>query len=267
MKEPGSIAIAITIGLLCLGGGAAGQDPGAPGGPAPAAPPRLEETRLIMGKWIETQQIISKERNDWQHGREVLLGRLELVKKEIAGLEEKLRAAKAAVAEAQAKRDEANAQNDQLKAVGTQLAGSVTAMEGEVRKLHQTLPEPVRAKLEPLHQRIPADPAATKVSVAERYQNVLGILNELNKAHQELTVTYEVRNLADGRPSEVRVLYVGLAQAYYVSASGEAGIGRPTADGWKWEPSQAVAADVLRALEIVQGKHSPAFVPLPVKLQ
>jgi hypothetical protein len=80
-------------------------------------------------------------------------------------------------------------------------------------------------------------------------------------------VNYEVRTLADGKPSEVKVVYVGLAQAYYVSARGEAGIGRPSADGWKWEPSKAVADDVLVTLEILEGKHSPAFVPLPVKLQ
>ncbi len=97
--------------------------------------------------------------------------------------------------------------------------------------------------------------------------NVLGILNEVNKANGEITVTFEVRELAGGKPSEVRVLYVGLAQAYYVSASGEAGIGRPSPAGWVWEPSKAVANDVLTALEIVQGKHTPAFVPLPVKFQ
>ena len=80
-------------------------------------------------------------------------------------------------------------------------------------------------------------------------------------------MNYEVHDLADGKPSEVQALYIGLAQAYFVSARGEAGIGRPGPDGWKWVPSKTVAADVLNALEIFQGKQSPAFVPLPVKLQ
>ena len=56
------------------------------------APPTLEETRLTMDKWLETQQIISKERKDWQQGKEILLGRLELVKKEVATIEEKTQA-------------------------------------------------------------------------------------------------------------------------------------------------------------------------------
>ena len=114
---------------------------------------------------------------------------------------------------------------------------------------------------------MPADPATTRVSAAERFQNVLVILNGVNKANQEITVSYEVQTLADGRPSEVKAIYVGLAQAYYVSASGGAGIGRPTADGWKWESSQLIGGDVLMALEILEGKHTPAFVPLPVRIQ
>ena len=37
----------------------------------------------------------------------------------------------------------------------------------------------------------------------------------------------EVRTLSDGKPAEVRTVYVGLAQAYFVSPKGDAGIGRP----------------------------------------
>jgi hypothetical protein len=230
------------------------------------APPTLEETRLTMGKWIETQQILSRERKDWQQGKEILKGRLELVKKEIATLREKTAQAESSVAESDNKRSELLAENEQIKAAGAQLTEAVTAMETEVRKLFPRLPEPIQTKLQPLYQRIPEDPAKTRVSAAERFQNVLGILNELNKANNEITVSYEVHTLADGKPVEVKAIYVGLTQAYYVGAKSEAGIGRPTADGWKWEPSQAVARDVLTALEILQGKHTPAFVPLPVKL-
>ena len=231
------------------------------------APPTLEETRLTMDKWIETQQIISRERKDWQQGKEILLGRLELIKKEIATLEEKTGQAEAGVTEASKKRSDLVAENDQLKAANTLLTEAVTGMEGEVRLLFKALPEPVQAKLQPLYQRIPEDTAKTRVSAAERFQNVLGILNELNKTNNEITVSYEVHHLADGKPSEVRAMYVGLAQAYYVSARGEGGIGRPTGDGWKWEPTKAVASEVLMALEILDGKRTPDFVHLPVKIQ
>jgi hypothetical protein len=236
------------------------------GGDAPAAP-TLEETRLTMGKWIETEQILSRERNEWQQAKEILKSRVELVRKEVATLEEKIRQAEAGAAQGEQKKQELVLETETLKTAGAQLAEAVAAMETDIGRIHQRLPEPLQAKLQPLYQRIPKDAAQSRVSIAERFQNVLGILNELNKANNELSVVYEVRTLADGKPSEVRALYVGLAQAYYVSAGGEAGIGRPSPDGWKWEPSKAVANDVLTALDILQGKHTPAFVPLPVKMQ
>jgi hypothetical protein len=239
------------------------------GAPAEAAkqPASLEETRIMMGKWTETQQIISRERKDWQQGKEILQGRLELVKKEISTLEDKTKQAQATIAEADKKRKDQLAEDEQLRVAGGQLAEAVAAMEAEVRRLFKVLPDPVQARLQPLYKRIPEDPNKVRVSTAERFQNVLGILNEVNKANNEISVSYEVRNLADGRPSEVKVIYVGLAQAYYVSARGEAGIGRPTAEGWKWEPLEAISKDVLMALEVLEGKHTPVIVPLPARLQ
>jgi soluble cytochrome b562 len=259
--------------LLVAAAGAAGsaampalQD-GSGAGDTQGAPPTLEETRLAMEKWIQTQQAISKERKDWQQGKDILVGRLELVKQEVLSLEKKIQDADASATEAAKKRDALLAENDELKATGAKLAESVTAMEAEVRRLWKTLPEPIQTRLQPLFQRMPEDVAKARVTAAERFQNVLGILNEVNKANNELTVNYEVHTLADGKPSEVKALYLGLAQAYYVSAKGEAGIGRPSPDGWKWEPSKSIGNDVLLALEIMQGKQSPAFVHLPVKIQ
>jgi hypothetical protein len=226
----------------------------------------LDETRLTMDKWIETQQIISKEKKEWQQGREILAGRVELVKNEMASLTGKIAEAQASVDDANRKRDELLAENERLKTVQARLTDAVAAMEVDVKRLCQSLPEPVQQRVQQLRQRL-ADAGAKKVSVAERFQNVLGILNEVNKANSEITVNYEVHPLADGRPAEVQAVYVGLAQAWFVSGSGEAGIGRPTPDGWTWENSKEIARDVMTALEIVQGKQSPAFVPLPVKLK
>jgi hypothetical protein len=252
--------LTVVVSVCLCGAMRAGEGDG-------STPPTLEDTRVLMGKWIETQQIISKERTDWQQGKEILSSRLDLVKKEITGLEEKIHTAQEAVDATEAQKKDLLAEKAKLDDQTTQLAAAVTEMEAGVRTLSKSLPEPVRTKLLPLYQRIPEDPTTTKVSVAERYQNVLGILNEVNKANNEISVEYEVRELEGGKPSEVRVIYAGLGQAWYVSAGGEAGIGRPTADGWKWEPSKAIAGDVSVALEILQGKHSPAFVPLPVKIQ
>ena len=243
-----------------------GADAAASSGSAKPAP-TLDETRLTLSKWIETQQIISKERNDWQQGKEILQGRIELVGKEVGILKDRIKQSEAAVEESNKKRDELVAENDALKASGTQLGEAVTLMEGQLRKLMKQMPEPVATKLTPLIQRIPADPSNTRVTVAERFQNVLAVLSELNKANSELAISYEIRKFADGSSGEVQVIYIGLAQAYYISPRGDAGIGRPGEDGWTWTPAPEAASAILSTLEIIQGKESPAFVPLPITIK
>lgn len=234
---------------------------------AKADEPSLDRMRITMDKWIETQQIVSKESKDWQQGKEILTSRLELVKKEIDTLQAKIEEAETGVHETDAERAKLLNESDNLKTAADELTSASTVLERSVVKLSRQLPDPIATKLQPLYQRIPQDPAKTRVSVAERFQNILGILNELNKANNEISLNYEVHNLADGKPAEVQAIYIGLAQAYYVSARGEAGIGRPGPDGWQWNPSRDAAANILTALEILQGKHTPAFVPLPVKIQ
>jgi hypothetical protein len=249
-------ALACAIGLLASGRGPDGSDE-----------PTLEQTRLSMSKWIETQQIISKERNDWQQGKEILNSRLDLVRTEASSLDQSIREAQGRIADTQQKHDELRAESAKLEALSAQLSEAVDGLEGELRRLHPSLPEPVQTKIQPLYERMPADDAAkTRVSVAERFQNVLGILTEVTKTSTDITVNFEVRTLSDGKPSEVRALYVGLTSAYYVNANGEAGIGQPSASGWKWEPSKLISDDVARAFDILQGTHTPDFVPLPVKL-
>jgi hypothetical protein len=266
-------AAALTLACLMLG---AAQDPAkaparsrqgttpAPGAKAPAkapvaAPtpaaadepsdrPGLEETRLTLAKWIETQQIIAKERNDWQQGKEILEGRIELVGKEVSVLKEKIAESVKAVAESDQKKERLVAENEQLKATAAQLATAVSVMEGQVRGLAKRMPQPVAERLAPLLQRIPTEASTTRVTVAERFQNVLGILNEMNRANSEISLSYEVRTLADGSSSEVQVIYVGLAQAYYLSPRGEAGIGTPGEDGWNWKPAPEIAGQLLVAL-------------------
>jgi hypothetical protein len=259
-----TVATAI-LGLLSMGG--VSTPHGSAGDGQAAAPPSLEETKLTMGKWIETQQIISKERNDWSQQKEILRDRVELEKKEVATLEEAIAKDKASVTEANAKRDELLAEKAELEAADQQLTEAVTAMEVQVCDIFKRLPEPLQTNLQPLYQRIPADPTSTKASAAERYQNVLGILDAVSKANNEISVNYEVRTLSDGKPSEVKALYIGLAQAYYVSARGEAGSGSPGPEGWTWSPDASIAGDVAVALEVLEGKHTPAFVPLPVTLR
>jgi len=243
----------------------------APGVLAGEAPTReeIESTRATLSRWVETQEIISREKKDWQQAKEILLSRIDIVKKEIAQVEEKLASARTGESESDKARSEVVSEIHATRQTTDELEGHVKELEGKVKKLYTALPESLREKVRPLYDRMPdlKEGEVSKVSLAERFQNVLGILNEVTRLNSEINVVSEIRPLSDGKPSEVRTIYVGLGQAYFVSARGEAGVGRPTEDGWTWQPANQLAREITHALEILQNKSGPKFVPLPVEIR
>lgn len=265
---PSRVAVLSAAGGLLLFLSAPGLRAGEAPGPAPETPASVESTRATLAKWVETQQIISKEQQDWRQGKELLESRIALLKDEIGGLQTRIDGLMTGANEADRKKSEFVQQDETLQAASSTLAARVSAMEAHVRRLEVRLPAPAKERVAPLFNRMPADSARTNVSLAERFQNVVGIANEINKLNNEITMTSEVRTLSDGKPSEVRVIWVGLGQAYYVSAAGtEAGVGRPGTEGWEWTNDDSIAPRVAAAVEVLQNKGKPAFLPLPVSIR
>ena len=225
-----------------------------------------ESGRAVVEKWIETRRLISQEKQDWRTGRELLADRARILEKEIAGIREKTATMTNETVEVDRKLAEVRAQNEALDAVAARMRAAVAALETRLPALLARTPDPVRERVKPLVQRLPQNSADTKVSLPERFQSVIGILNEIGKANGEITVATEIRTLTDGRPAEVKALYIGLGQGYYVSAKGEAGTGRPGVAGWEWKPANEIAARITDALQVLQNKASPHFVSLPVKI-
>ena len=251
----GAIVVAAVVAAL---GGAA----------EPLGHERIDNVRSVMEKWVETRRVISKERQDWTLGQEMLNERIELVQREIESLKGKIEQTRKSIGEADTKRDEQVKENEGLKSAGAKLAEIVTSLEARTVSLNKRLPDPIRERIKPLSQRLPKDPNETKLSLAQRYQNVVGILNEVNKFNRAIEVTSEVRTLADGSAAEVTALYVGLGHAYYTGANGDvAGVGRPGPDGWRWEPSDDAAKAVADAIAILKNEKVAEFVLLPVAVE
>jgi hypothetical protein len=174
-----------------------------------------------------------------------------------------------AVAEAQKKRDELAAQNDKLKATAEKSKAMVIAAEKKLRPLLPQLPEPLREKLKPIIARFPEDSEKSTASLAERLQNVLGILDQASAFNSTVASVKELRTFPDGTRAEVTTVYLGLSQAYYTNREGTlAGIGHPGPDGWVWKPDNANGKKILLAVHILEGKEKGAtFIDLPVKIQ
>lgn len=228
----------------------------------------IEGTRSALEKWVETESVISREKRDFELAKEMLNERIELVKREIKSLQDKISEAEKSIAEADKKRIKLVEENEKLKEATSSLNKIAGTLENRTKDLLRRLPNPIRETVQPLSQRLPADPNGTKLSLTERFQNIVGIINEINKFNSEITATSEVHTLKDGSSIEVTALYVGIGQGYYVNSHENiAGIGRPSVGGWIWEPADEAAGQISDAIAILKNEKPAFFVQLPVEIK
>jgi len=237
-------------------------------GVAARADDSFAERRLAIEKWLETRRLISGERQDWRVGREILVERAETLRRDIEAWREKIAQARREVAESDREVADLEGRRNELLQAVSGVVETVARLETEVRAALARCPEPLRERVKLLSRRLPEDPAQSRMSLGERAQNVIGILNEMDKFAREITVTSEVRELPDGASAEVSVLYVGLGQAYYCNLKrGIAGIGRPGAEGWEWEPRNDIAEAVAAAVSVYRNERPAAYISLPASLR
>ena len=231
--------------------------------------PMIDSTRETIAKWVETKQLISKEKSEWISGKDILGERVRLAEAETISVKEKLKEIELAVAEAQKKRDELSAENEKLKATGEKVKTRIIALEKKLRPLLKMYPDPLKEKLKPILSRFPEDSEKSTASLAERLQNVLGLVDQANAFNSTITSVKELRTFPDGSRAEVTTVYLGLAQAYYTNSEGTlAGVGHPGPDGWVWKPENAQGKKILMAVHMLEGKEKVAtFIDLPVKIQ
>lgn len=228
----------------------------------------VDTTRATLEKWVETRGIISKEKLEFELAREMLSERIELLEREIETVRKKISETEESITEADKKRAEMLEENEKLKKATASLDRSVIDLEARTRELLKKLPDPIRERVQPLSQRFPDNPADTKLSLGERFQNIIGVLNEVNKFNGEITVTSEVYDLPGGNHVEATSLYIGIGQAYYVNRNGDvAGYGIATPEGWIWKPGNEHATAINRAVAILKNETAAAFVQLPIEIQ
>lgn len=228
----------------------------------------LQEARDTLARWVETQRILAKEKKEWREAQDVLDQRIALLEGEISSLQGNIAEARRSREEVDGKHRDLAERKERIGSASEVLADEIGPLESRIRKILPSLPEPLRLRVSPLVGRLPPPSGETRMSLSERYQNAIGILNEIGKFNGTVTVATEVRDLPGGTAAEVETLYLGLAQAYYVTDRGDvAGIGVPSPDGWTWTPANDLAGKISRAIAILHDEQVPDFVGLPVRLQ
>jgi hypothetical protein len=240
---------------------------------ARAAEPKadLEDFRTRVQKWVETRQILSKEKSDWEVEKETLGATRDLLAQQKTSLEEEIKLLDESGGSAEGERRELLLQRGEFQRVGRTLEEQIRGMEEAVLAIVPRLPRPLQEKLQPLLVQIPDDPAKTKSQLGQRLVNVLGILAQAEKFNSTATLVGETRSISEGSAEkvQVRTLYWGLGEAIYVDSRGEvAGIGRPGAEGWEFSDDPALASEAKLLLDVFEGNVDVIeFVEMPVEIR
>jgi hypothetical protein len=254
MRARAWIKVLLLFGVLMLGRTARAED--------------TPDGRTTLEKWVETKRLVCKERQDWRAEKALLEDRIQLMQRETDNMKESTAQVTNSIGEADQKLAESTAKIEELKAAMAGLGQDIVRLETGVVELLAQAPTPIVERVKPLSQRIPKPDSETRMGLSERFQNVIGILNEVNKFCREITVTSEVRDQPDGGKAEVTVLYLGLSRAYYCNiSSGLAGIGRPGPQGWVWEPRNDLAQTVADTIAIYRNEKPAGYVLLPGAVQ
>ncbi len=221
--------------------------------------------RTVLEKWIKTRQMISMEKNEWRVARQMLQDRVKLMGREIEIYSNKTTKARNDVGEADEQLEKMTNRNKELKSATAGLSDTAVSLEKRIRDLLARSPPPIKDKVVPLTSQMPPNPDDTDMALSERFQNVIGILNEMNKFAGVITEATEVRDLSDKSQAEVTVLYLGFGQAYYCNRKrGLAGIGLPAEKGWAWQQKNDIAGRVADTIAIYRNEKTASYVLLPV---
>lgn len=227
----------------------------------------IQKTRDILEQWVETNQLISEEKNDWLIEESILSDTRNLLNNELDRLKETLRELEATASAADEEREQLSAAKADLSSGSDVIEGSLAALEDQLKSIIKTLPDPLVEKIKPLIRRLPKDSKDTGLSIGERVQNIVGILSQADKFNTTLTITSESREISEGKFVQVSTLYWGLAMAYYVDDSGSyAGIGLAGANGWEWPEISEAGPRIKKLIEIYEGLSDIQFVELPARI-
>ena len=229
---------------------------------------QIEETRTFIDKWVQTRQLISKTENDWREESQLLDHRIELFKTEVEQLESQISETEGSRTSAEEARSSVKAEEESLKSASNVVERVVIKYEQRLRQLAKFFPEPLVEKIDSYMAKIPNDPHNTRLTVSERMAVVIGILNEVDNFNSNITVVSEVRKFPSGEKAEVKTMYLGLGQAYYVDAKARySAFGVPGKNGWEWTEDNEIADNVLKAIAVYENVIKPAvFVELPVAI-
>ncbi|MFT3829936.1 MAG: DUF3450 family protein [Opitutaceae bacterium] len=221
------------------------------------------EVQAAVSAWAKVRAETVRLESDWEWQRTFMQSTLDALTERAGRLE--------------AKRDELLAKTAAERRDITELAERRQHMEtaaaestAHLRQLGERLsarrawlPPRLSAALELPYRSL----AMEGLSLGERMQHTMAILNRCTLFNRSVSVGEEMVLAEGGTPKLMEVVYWGLARGYALDRAGRSAyVGAPGDKGWAWTPAPELADRVAKLIAIAKDTREPDFVPIPVQV-
>lgn len=228
----------------------------------------LDATKAVVEEWVRTEQLISQENRQWREEKSSIEDLLSILEAEREILSDQIELAQETATRADEERAELVAQLSAYQAISRVLQERIVEYERQLLVLQPRLPNSLQRELAPRFNRLNADDQANLGSLSERVQLVASLLAEIEAFDSSVVLATEIIPISANEDMEARVLYLGLARAFYVNGNNSrAGIGIPGDVGWEWEEDNELADSVSDAMDVYESRTSPQLVELPMQVR
>lgn len=136
-----------------------------------AAEPSIDDTRSTLEKWVETRQVISRTRSEWQADKELLEQQAALFERELKNVADAAAKVDTSSTQVSKERSEAEAAIKSAETALSTAQGFAADFQEQIQKLTPRLPAPLQETLKPLLNRLPSDPTASKMTAPQQHHS------------------------------------------------------------------------------------------------
>jgi hypothetical protein len=218
-----------------------------------------KEARALVKQWVQVEQTISQEQRDWTVQKSAMNDLIDLYQTETSLIEEELEAAGTSTDEVDGKMEALKKQTADFKKQREELELITLKQSKDLLDLAKNFPEPLKEQIK-VELAVIDD---TESTLRERSVALLNALKAAGQFNNMITYT-DLEQVVGGTKRQLRVLFLGLGQAFYVSGD-QAGIGKPVNGEWKWREVPNSRARIAKAIAIYQKTARPELISLPVE--
>jgi molecular chaperone GrpE (heat shock protein) len=221
----------------------------------------VSELEQLVNKWLQVEKQTAELNTHWLEQKTSMEQTLTLLSAEQAQLNKLSNNRKKNASELSKKRERLVSKQAKLENEQQQLTRDLEGITQQLLSMQAQLPPPLLSSW-----KNTGDLTNSLLTNTEKLQIVLKMLTLLNDFQQRITIHEMAIKHPDGQEVWVKQLYLGAAQAWFVSEDlSYTGIGYATELGWQWTFDASIDAEqVALGIAVQQKKRAAEWVTLPV---